>query len=263
MAKLEGNLQITGSLDNLSFYKMRGSDKIIVRRKGGPSSKDVQESPNFENTRRNNREFAGRAAATAFIKRVLNPLTFLADYNITGPLNALLKPIQQMDTSSDWGHRSIIISKNARLLQGFSINRRYQVDSILRTPVLYSLEKQQVIIDIPELLPGLNFISPGNYPWYKFIATAGLIPDLYYMNDVWGYQPKSDLSYEPPYIDSTAWLPVNTRTAATQLTLDGLPEVKPDDHSIMIAIGIAFGTMQGTEIRPVKYVGAGKVIGME
>ncbi|MFL5746697.1 MAG: hypothetical protein ACJ751_18615 [Niastella sp.] len=262
MAKLEGNLQITGSLDNLSFYKMRGSDKIIVRRKGGPSSKQVKQSPNFENTRRNNREFGGRAAAAAYIKRLLNPLRFLADYNITGPLNALLKPIQKMDTSNNWGQRNIIISKNARLLQGFSINRRYQLDSILRTPVLYALQNQQVIIDIPDLLPALNFIAPGNYPWYKFIATAGLIPDIYYRDAIWGYQPKGEYNYGPS-TGSTDWLPVNARGAASKITIDDLPEMKPDDHSIMIAIGISFGTMQGNEIRPVKYVGAGKVIGME
>lgn len=243
MAKLEGNIQITGSLDNLSFYKRRGSDKIIVRRKGGPSSDKVREHPNFENTRRNNREFAGRAKATGLIKRALNPLTFLADYNITGPLNALLKPIQKIDTSSDWGQRSIVISKNGRLLQGFSLNRRYQLDSILRIPVLYSLQNQQVVIDIPELLPGLNFISPGNYPWYKFIATAGLIPDLYYMDDIWGYQPKGNFSYEQPYMNCTDWLPMNTPAAATQLTIEGLPEVKPEDHSVLIALGISFGTM--------------------
>ena len=263
MAKLEGNIQITGSLDNLSFYKMRGSDKIIVRKKGGPTRKQVKQAPEFEHTRRNNSEFSGRSRATACIKYMLNPIRFLADYNITGPLNALLKPIQKMDTESEWGKRNIIISKNARLLEGFSINRRYQLDSIVRTPVLYSIQNQKIIIDIPELFPGLNFISPGNYPWYQFIALAGLVPDIYYQDDVWGYRPKGDYNHYDPLIDSTDWLPVNSGAAATKLTIDGLPEVKPDGHSILIAIGIAFGTMQGTEIRPVKYVGAGKVIGME
>ena len=63
MAKLDGTIQFTGSLQNLSFYKMRGSDKIIVRKKGGPSRKQVKHSPNFENTRHNNSEFGGRALA--------------------------------------------------------------------------------------------------------------------------------------------------------------------------------------------------------
>jgi hypothetical protein len=259
MAKLEGNIQITGSLDNLSFYKMRGSDKIIVRKKGGPSRKQVKHSPKFELTRRNNREFGGRAQAAQSIKQVLNSLRFLADYNITGPLNALLKPIQKMDTGNQWGKRSIILSKNARLLEGFSLNRRYQLDSIVRTPVLCAVQGQQVIIDIPDLLPGLNFIAPGNYPWYKFIATAGLVPDLYYKDDLWGYQPKSDYNYDPK--DTyTGWLPVNTRAASLKLSIDGLPAPKPGDHSMLIAVGIAFGTMQGSDIMPVKYVGAAKVL---
>jgi hypothetical protein len=261
MAKLEGNIQITGSLDNLSFYKMRGSDKIIVRKKGGPSRKQVKQAPEFEQTRRNNSEFSGRARAAAYIKQLLTPMRFLADYNITAPLNALLKPIQKMDTESEWGQRNIIISKNARLLEGFSINRRYQLDSIVRTPVLYSIQNQQIIIDIPNLLPGLNFISPGNYPWYQFIATAGWVPDIYYKDDAYGYRPKGDYNFEA-LTESTNWLPVNAPAAASKLTINGLPEEKPDDHCMLIAIGISFGSMQGNDIFPVKYVGAGKVIGM-
>ena len=262
MAKLEGNIQITGSLNNLSYYKMRGSDKIIVRRKGGPSRKKVKESSVFENTRRNNSEFGGRAAASAFIKNVLKPMRFIADHNITAPLNALLKPIQNMDTSSEWGKRNIIISKNARLLEGFSINRRNPLDSIVRAPISYVIQNKQVVIDLPDLWPGLNFITPGNYPWYKFIATAGLVPDLYYQGENRGYQPNVDYTYG--FRDeSTDWLPVNNRAAATKLVIDNIPDVKPGDHCTLVAISIAFGTMQNTEISPVKYTGAGRVIGME
>ncbi len=77
MAQLIGNIQVTGSLDNLSFYKMRGSDKIIVRKKGGPTRKQVKKSPKFENTRRNNMEFGGRSRAVGYIKNALWPLLFL------------------------------------------------------------------------------------------------------------------------------------------------------------------------------------------
>src|SRR5688572_10360908 len=98
MPKLIGELQFIGSLDNLSAYKMRGSDKIILRKKGGPSKKQIKHSPKFDLTRRNNKEFGGRVKAAAHIKRILYPMLFIADYNIIGPLNALLKPIQNMDT---------------------------------------------------------------------------------------------------------------------------------------------------------------------
>src|SRR5688572_15681242 len=125
MAQLDGVIQFTGSLQNLSAYKMRGSDKIILRKKGGPTRKQVKHSPKFENTRRNNKEFSGRAAAAGHIKRSLHPLLFLADYNIVGPLNALLRVIQKMDVTSGWGKRHIMLTKQPRLLEGFTLNRRY------------------------------------------------------------------------------------------------------------------------------------------
>lgn len=259
MPQLIGEILFTGTLDNLSAYKMRGSDKIILRKKGGPSKNQIKHSPRFDLTRRNNKEFSGRATAAAQIKRILHPMLFLADYNIIGPLNALLKPIQKMDTLSEWGKRNILLTKHPRLLEGFTLNRKYLFDSIVRTPVSGTIQKQQAIIDLPALLPGINFMVPGNYNWYQFIAVAGLIPDLYCTE--YGYRPKSELD---PFRDFTqsAWLPVNTPASAGKLIIQGLPERKPENCSIMMAVGIAFGTLQGSDIQPVKYVGGAKIIEM-
>lgn len=261
MAQLIGNFQITGSLNNLSFYKMRGSDKIIVRKKGGPSSKQVKKSPRFETTRRNNSEFGGRSLAVKHISSALFPLDFLADYNITGPLNALLKPIQELDTNSEFGKRNILISKNPRLLEGFSLNRRYLFESIVRTPVNYSLQGQQAILEIPELIPGINFMAPGNYPCYQFIAVTRLVPDIVYKDDVYKYQPVG--KRDTAMYAKTDWLPVNTRAVATQLIIKDLPADKPDGYTRLVSLGISVGMLKGTTIEPVKYVGAARIIGVE
>jgi len=238
---------------------MRGSDKIILRKKGGPSKKQIKHSPTFDITRRNNREFGGRSKLAAHIMNLLFPLRSLADYNITGPLNALLKPIQQMDTENEMGQRNVLLSKNPRLLEGFPLNRRNLLESIVSTPFLWSLQKDQVIIEVPDLLPGINFMVPGNYAWYQFIAVAGLVPDLYYHEH--GYGPKDDRMLFRDLAYSN-WLPVSSPTPAGKLIITGLPEQKPENYSIIIAVGIAFGNIQGNEIEQVKYVGAGKVIGM-
>jgi hypothetical protein len=257
MAKLEGSFQFTGSLQNLSAYKMQGSDKIILRKKGGPSKKQVKYGANFENTRHNNKEFGGRALAAACIKRNLHPLLFLADYNITGPLNALLQPIQKMDIESEWGKRHILLTKQPRLLEGFSLNRRYLFETIIRTPVICRLQGAQAIIDLPALQPDINFMTPGNYNWYKFIAVAGFIPDVYYTEH--GYKPKESEYFNLEIVESE-WLPVNAPAAANSLVIDGMPEQKPATCSTMVALGIAFGAMNGAEIKPVKYVGGAKVM---
>jgi hypothetical protein len=261
MALLDGAIQFTGSLQNLSFYKMRGTNKIVVRKKGGPSRKKVKHSPGFANTRRNNNEFGGRASAVRHIKDILSPLLFLADYNITGPLNALLKPIQEMDRESEWGKRHIIISREPRLLEGFTINRRYLFESIVRTPVSCQIQKEKglVSIDIPALIPGINFMVPGNYNWYRFTAVAGPVPDLFFTGT--RYKTEGNQWYGPE-ITQTAWLPVNTPSAAGQLVIQ-TPETKYNSCSTLVALGIAFGTMQRNDIEPVKYVGGAKVVAVE
>jgi hypothetical protein len=257
MATLEGSILFTGSLNNLSAYKMRGSDKIILRRKGGPTKKQVKHSPKFENTRRNNREFGGRAMAAASIKHSLYPFGFLADHNITAPLNALLRAIQKMDVTSGWGKRHVLLTKQPRLLEGFSLNRRYLLETIVRTPVICSLQNEQAILELPALLPNINFMAPGYYGFYRFIATAGWVPDIYYNEH--GYRSKDKQKYSPGIL-MTEWLPVNAAAPAQTLTLPALPANKPADCSTLVALGIAFGQMKGDTIVPEKYVGAAKVL---
>jgi hypothetical protein len=257
MATLEGSILFTGSLNNLSAYKMRGSDKIIVRRKGGPSKKQVKHSPNFDLTRRNNKEFGGRAKAAACIKRCLHPFGFIADHNITAPLNALLCAIQKMDTTSGRGKRNILLTKQPRLLEGFSLNRRYLFETIIRTPVMCNLQNEQAIIDLPALVPGINFMSPGNYAFYRFIGAAGWVPDIYYNEH--GYR-SGERQFYFPQINMTEWLPVTARTPAKTFAIPALPANKPADCSTLVALGIAFGQMQGDTIESVKYVGAAKVL---
>src|SRR6186997_3219130 len=172
MAELTG-FGFTGTLGNLSAYKMKGSDKIIIRTKGGASKEKIKKSQRFVNTRRNNAEFGGRSTASKHIRLAMGATRALADYNIAGPINALIKPIQAMDTKSEWGKRNIFLTKNPGLLAGFNLNKPNTFDSIIRTPANYvfSNENLSAHITIPALIPGINlFIPPGPYPLYKVIA---------------------------------------------------------------------------------------------
>jgi hypothetical protein len=58
MAILKNGLQFTGSVGNLSAYTRRGSDKVIIRTKGGASRDKIKKSPNFKRTRESNSDFA-------------------------------------------------------------------------------------------------------------------------------------------------------------------------------------------------------------
>src|SRR5687767_13932272 len=130
MAKLDRGIEFVGSLGDFSAFRMRGVEGIVVRRKGGASKETIKTSKSFEKLRRNMSEFGGRSTAAKWICQMMHPLKALADYNINGPLNALMKAIQEADTESDIGKRKVLLTTDPRVLEGFSLNRQTIFDSI-------------------------------------------------------------------------------------------------------------------------------------
>src|SRR5438105_15373191 len=112
MAQINSNFDFTGPLGNVSAYKMRGVERTILRTPGGQSREKIKNHPNFRVTRLNNFEFGGCSLAAKLIRKMLWPQQSVADYNISGPLTALVKPIQAMDMENGLGNRNIIFSKS-------------------------------------------------------------------------------------------------------------------------------------------------------
>jgi hypothetical protein len=263
MARLSSELTFTGSLGNISAYTRRDSDKIILRTKGGASKEVVKTSPAFVNTRRTNAEFGGRATASSFVMHALRPQKALADYNIAGPIITLLKPIQALDTQNEWGKRHVLLSKNPHLLQGFSLNRKVAFDSVLRTSLTCSVSREscQARVEVPALLPAINFFAPQRYPLYSITAVLGVVPDLFYSDS--GYKPSL-----PAYGNlvaaqqSSEWYPVQQGSPA--FTLELSTERPPDEaFSLMLTVGIRYGTMlTPVDIKQEPYVGSARVMAM-
>jgi hypothetical protein len=193
---------------------------------------------------------------------MLGPQLLLADYNISGPLNALLKPIQEMDTLSVYGQRSVCISRNPGLLEGFNLNKRTPFDSIVRNPVSYELSHDQLVakVIIPQLLPGINFYVPEKYPLYRFTIVLGTVPDLQYTG--YGYQPAR--IYQAGYkAADSEWYHVLKGSPALVLETETFTAPFTGSFSAILSIGIQFGTMGGGDtVQQIKYAGSGKVLGM-
>ncbi|MDP4264443.1 MAG: hypothetical protein Q8941_18080 [Bacteroidota bacterium] len=263
MAQLLSAFPFTGTIDNLSFYKMRGSDKIVIRKKGGPRREQVKSSPSFDIPRRNNAEFGGRSQGGKWVISMLWPQKALADYNIIGPLNSLIKPIQELDKESEFGQRNICFTKNPGLLQGFSLNKRNPFDSITRNPVSWSVSRDSLSasLEIPAMLPGINFYVPGKYPMYRFVAALGIVPDLFYTSN--GYKPAGDYHELRPDIQTTSWYPVMNGSPATILEMK-MTQAPPDtSFSLLLSVGISFGTMgEAGTVNQLKHTGAAKILAM-
>lgn len=263
MAKLGPDFNFTGTLGGMSAYKMRGVDGIVVRRKGGASKEKIKRSPSMEGTRRGNAEFGGRATAGKWIRRLLFRHTPMAGFNITGAVNSLMRPIQKLDTENPLGRRSVLISKSPWLLEGFSLNKEEGFDTIIRNPLAWSISREQFSarVEIPALLPGINFLTKEKQPMFGIIASLGLVPDFFYAEH--GYKPSSPGYHEHNMMTvETDWWPVMQGSPVLSLEMT-VPTPPPDQSfSLVLAIGIRFGTMvNANTVQQVKHTGAAKILG--
>lgn len=261
MAKMEDGFSFTGSLGPVSAYRMRGHDKIIIRTRGGASREKIRKSAAFVNTRRNNSEFGGRATASRWIMGVLMELKPLADHNIAGPLNALIKPVHLLDTTSDWGQRNIAFSLQPEILHGFNLNKTGKLDEIVRSASLTELNKGAVSasVKLPALINGLSFFPRGNHPYFGFVVSLGIVPDLKWTAR--GY--KANEGYPDP-IEKTSystWYPVAGGCPTSTVDLQ-LPITPPDSEFILVlGLGLRWGRVNASgAVEQVKYQGAAKII---
>lgn len=241
MAILKSVVAWNGTVDGLTCYRLPGDDRTIVRRKGGVPGHVIKTAPNYQNSRRNSAEFGGRSCASGWIMRRSNPGKSLGDGSIGGRINAVLKPIQESDTSSPWGQRHVLISRNGNLLEGLLLNEVRPFTSIVRSPLTGAISRSELkaTVSIPALYPQMNFF-PSHISMYRIVAVLGVVPDLLFSEK--GYGPSHpDYARIGPVTAETPWYPSIEGSPAFDLALR-LPEPLPDENNaLLLSIGIVFG----------------------
>jgi hypothetical protein len=264
MAKMTSLMGFTGRLGNLSFYTKRGSDKIIVRSKGGPSKRKIKTGRSFVKVRQNNMEFGGRSACVKQLNRVLHALKPLADINIASAFSSMLTATQEMDKINPKGKRSVLLSRLPQSIEDFNFNSKNNLSSIIRSPLIHNLSRETLTtsVGIPALLPGINFFVADKYPLFSLVAVLGVVPDLHCNGKY--YEPTIDTSQFMCYNKvETPWLPSMDGAAATTLNIP-IQQLPPgNEWSLILAIGIRFATIgTGGAPQQIKYSGAAKIIGV-
>jgi hypothetical protein len=263
MGTLHGNLSFTGSISNISAYTMRGHDKVILRTKGGASKKQIQTLASFQSTRNLNNEWKAVTSAAVDIRKGLNALKPLADYNISGPLNALVKKIQVSDTLNPKGKRSILFSKQPDFISSFNYNKQNLFDTLIRQPLTINIDKVSGVADIetPLLQPSVNFFPHPRYAYFRIVLSFAVISD-YFFNEASGYYVPINLAlpnYTPIF---SAWAPSNIPQPSASFQFTPANTFLPGpDMILVLGAGIQYG-MPGADssIQPVPYVGAARIL---
>ena len=257
MAILKSGIEFTGSMGNVSAYKMQGTDKTVLRTKGGPSKKQILKSPKFKRTRENYTEFGQCGKMGGSIRKAMLSLVSIADYNFTPSLNALAKIIQVLDTESERGKRNVLLSKYKHYLNGFSLCKSTAFESMVRHPLTYNIDREaaEAVLQVPGLIPGVNLILPKQYPLFRFVLSLGCVDDrIFGVNDHIADHTQSRCVYSD-------WYHTGDSLEAAELSVKlTYPEDIQEHSTLILAVGLQMGVPLTAEIvNPVKRAGVARI----
>jgi len=254
MGILKNGIQFTGSVGNISAYTIKGSDKIILRAKGGATKEQIATDPRFERTRENNSEFGICASAAGRIRRMMFCINHLADYNFTPALSSLLMKMKVRDTASERGQRGLLFSQHAALLQGFRLNRKNPFESVVRQTPVCSIDRAtgKGVVQLPEMTPGVNLLLPPNPPLYRFVIGMGAIADIKHNGK--DYTERNPKPLPAVFSTATAWYGSQQTFPAQEVQLPlYLPEGWDETATFLLFIGLEMGRpLTANEIEEVK-----------
>ena len=96
MARVKSTLQITGSINGLSFYTIRGGDTVYVRTKGGPSARRMKVGEEFATVRKHQAEWEACVKFSKMLKGTVGAVAKLGDFNVSPVWNGLGKKIMAL-----------------------------------------------------------------------------------------------------------------------------------------------------------------------
>ena len=258
-------LKFSGSLGDFTAYKMRGTDKTIIRRKGGADKETIRTSSRFATARLWMTEFGGCSTMGKEVRFMMSPMKALADYNFSGFVNKALKQIQKLDGVSALGRRAIRLSQYPELLQGFSLNKYTTFDSIVRIPVTCTIDRAtgSARINLPKLVRDINFFPNSQHPAFSIVVCLGVVPDFTFNSNTGKYAPPKWYDtmqgwnmVETPWYSSLKGSPAQTLEVMLNNT------IPPDaGYSLQLTVGVQFGALHDNgAVKQVKRTGAAKIL---
>lgn len=267
MAIVKGLFQATGSIKGISFYSPVGSNKVIMRTKGGASKERIAKGKEFEKLRKHQAEWGGCVQFARGVRGAVGELYRLADFNLSPVWTGLGKRLMKLDTTSTIGERNLQLTAYKQALDDFNFNRNYPLASILR--VMPTVEVDRKTLTATVVFPRINteshLVNFQRLPYFRLITSLGTVSDMH-------YKPVLQTNYDAVNSDlhgysvskMSEWHSTNNIIVEQTFELEFDQQFKSlvtDDITLLVCIGMEFGNVAfGGSIVEVKRAGCAKVL---
>lgn len=266
MAIVKGVLTTTGSVGNVTFYTRRGTNKVIMRPKGGTTKKQMAANPKFDGLRKHQKEFGGCSRFGKYTRSAFGELRRVADYNLSAVVTGIGRNLMKLDTTSEVGKRSLYLSRNKGALEGFNFNRTNPFTSVLRVIPRVDLDRGTLtgVVAIPRINTDIDLLNFQKLPYFRILVSIGAMTDMAYNPSTDCYEPMVVEMYGISITRSGEWLSTQSIIPEHTMTVS-LPEERTafltDNVSVLLTMAVEFGNVgPAGEPVEVKYSGCGKVV---
>jgi hypothetical protein len=268
MAIVKGALQVTGSIKGVTFYTRVGSDQVIMRTKAGPSKQRIAKGAEFEKLRTHQKEWAACVQFARSVRNAVGDNYRLADFNLSPVWTGMGKNLMKLDQIAIVGERRLYLTSYRQALEGFNMNRRYPLNTVLRVlpEVECSRETMQASVRFPRINTETDILNIQRLPYFRLIVSLGAVSDMCFnpQNLFYNFEPLVDVLQGVNDSLASDWFSAENVLSEQTLTLqlkEELSEFMTENVTLLLSVGIEFGKVSfGGEIVPVKHAGCAKIV---
>ena len=177
--------------ENLRVYKIKGVDKTIVARKGGPTAEEVKTGDSYADLRKNQQEFAAASNLAKTLRHSLpKKMAKICEPYVSGKLTAEFRNLAKLSEGTK-GKRPILLSENGNSLEGFDFNSHAPFKKTFPTNIMVMTGSNygQLILHIPSFTPKEDLNAPDEATHYQLFSHLLLLSDFLYRQEAKEYNP--------------------------------------------------------------------------
>ncbi|NQZ76061.1 MAG: hypothetical protein HRT61_08115 [Ekhidna sp.] len=172
-------------------YKLKGLDKEIIAKKGGPTARQIKTKASYKELRNNQKEFGVASMMAKTLRQSLSRgMSEICETYVSGKLTAQFRNLAKMEEGKT-GTRPLFLSKHGHLLKGFEFNTKAPYEEVFGAKyfVKPGSQRGQVILHFPAFIPEKTFKSPKGATNFKITARLIALSDYQFDQQEEGYVP--------------------------------------------------------------------------
>ena len=242
MAKQKSIIKIQGSIDDMTFYQMNGSN-FVKKKSTGITKERINNDPRFERTKENNQEFAGATAAAAGIRLGFAEISDFFDNMLSVRLAGVCRKVISKDTGKR-GQRPFLPAIDKEGLQTFVLNKSSSLDTIFKAPYTISVVtgRYNAVLTVPDFNPAMQIVAPSGATTFRIFFQISAVSSYEYDLLTQKYVPAFPDYNGKHALVTSAYFPLNSTTITLPPLTALLTDVEelPEPMVLLVCAGIQF-----------------------